>query len=135
LRLVGGVSQREGRVEICLNQQWGTICGKQWSNEDAQVVCRQLTLPTIGNPQFSIMYTAQVVSVVSKTCVYLLEQIGGIANEHVTSQLKTMWFLDSWSSWVSARGPEHSCIIEGLPSYKPWFLDSWSSWVGARSPD
>lgn len=48
LRLVGGITEREGRVEICLSQQWGTICDELWSNEDAQVVCRQLSLPTTG---------------------------------------------------------------------------------------
>ena len=48
LRLLGGETTREGRVEICIDQQWGTVCDNVWSNEDAQVVCRQLTLPSKG---------------------------------------------------------------------------------------
>ena len=49
LRLVGGaVAHLEGRVEICINNAWGTVCDNKFSSEDAQVVCRQLHLPTEG---------------------------------------------------------------------------------------
>jgi len=42
LRLVGGNNPLEGRVEICLNNAWGTVCDNAFSAEDAQVVCTQL---------------------------------------------------------------------------------------------
>lgn len=42
LRLVGGSLKWEGRVEICFNGQWGTICDDLWSEKEAIVVCRQL---------------------------------------------------------------------------------------------
>ena len=42
LQLVGGQSSNEGRVEICINGVWGTVCHSSWSSNDAQVVCRQL---------------------------------------------------------------------------------------------
>ena len=42
IRLVNGTTAFEGRVEICWNETWGTICDGFWSNFDAQVACRQL---------------------------------------------------------------------------------------------
>ena len=48
LRLVGGETEAEGRVEICMGGVWGTICNDHWSKEDTDVVCDQLGLLSSG---------------------------------------------------------------------------------------
>ena len=48
LRLVGGAHSHEGRVEICMEGVWGTICDSFWDNDDAKVACRQLGYPENG---------------------------------------------------------------------------------------
>ena len=42
LRLAEGNIPNEGRVEICLNNHWGTVCDDLWGHIEATVVCRQL---------------------------------------------------------------------------------------------
>jgi 4-hydroxyphenylpyruvate dioxygenase-like putative hemolysin len=40
IRLVAGSASNEGRVEICNQNQWGSVCDMGWDLTDARVACR-----------------------------------------------------------------------------------------------
>ena len=58
IRLVGGNSYNEGRVEVNYNGQWGTVCDDGWDDTDAGVVCRQLGFGLSGT-SYSSAYFGQ----------------------------------------------------------------------------
>lgn len=48
VRLIGGGTEYEGRVEVCVNRAWGTVCGYSgWANA-AKVVCSQIGALPLG---------------------------------------------------------------------------------------
>ena len=48
IRLRNGYIAGEGRVEVCINNAWGTVCDDGWDNADASVVCRELGYYPVG---------------------------------------------------------------------------------------
>ena len=52
IRLIGGNTIGEGRVEILYSNSWATVCDDRWDNTDAGVVCRQLGLSLTGSAAY-----------------------------------------------------------------------------------
>ena len=45
---LAGANSSSGRVEVCVNEEWGTVCGDGWGNTEARFVCRQLGFSRFG---------------------------------------------------------------------------------------
>lgn len=45
LRLVNGSSNYTGRLEVCINGVWGTVCGNVWNNVNTRTACSQMGFP------------------------------------------------------------------------------------------
>ena len=44
LRLVGATTTNKGRLEVCVNGAWGSVCDSQsvFTTEEAKVACKQM---------------------------------------------------------------------------------------------
>ena len=61
VRLVGlGSAYYNGRLEVCMNGNWGTVCRHGWTDDNAYVVCRQLGYKS--HSELSSLFSAVYVS-------------------------------------------------------------------------
>ena len=47
-RLVNGPSTNKGRVEICIDRSWATVCRRGFGYEESRVICGQLGYQRYG---------------------------------------------------------------------------------------
>ena len=45
---MGGTRLNEGRIEICMDKTWGTVCDNFLDLNDALAICVQLGYPELG---------------------------------------------------------------------------------------
>ena len=48
VRLVDGPSTNKGRLEVCHNQAWTTVCNNGFGTEESRVICGQLGFQRYG---------------------------------------------------------------------------------------
>ena len=56
--MVNGATANQGRLEICINGVWGTVCDDNWTNNNAKAVCRQLGYNTNGELALNLFSVA-----------------------------------------------------------------------------
>ena len=66
IRLRNGYLSGEGRVEICINNAWGTVCDDGWDDADASVVCRELGYYPVGMLVYNLIVTTLIVLMITK---------------------------------------------------------------------
>ena len=64
IRLVGGSLESEGRLEVCVNQLWGTVCSRYWDYEETRIACRQLGHQELGNKLHHLLNFLNLVNVI-----------------------------------------------------------------------
>ena len=71
VRLSGGSTSNEGRVELCVSGQWKTVCDNNWSMSEAQVVCAQLGYASQGTVNLQYVF----VVITNNDCNYHINQL------------------------------------------------------------
>lgn len=97
IRLSGEQSLESGRLEICINQAWGTLCSHQWEMRDARVACNEL-----GFQQFYGKLLFNIISLWLHThCVHNDYQVLLSAYPHLTMLVREM--VQSFSTELTAQ--------------------------------
>ena len=55
IRLVDGYTSSDGRVEVCVDGHWGTVCNNSQEGI-AEAVCSQLGFTTTGKYQYYLFH-------------------------------------------------------------------------------
>lgn len=69
IRLRDGRTSADGRVEICFNERWGTVCDDQFGREEAAVVCRQQGYSPEGLLSVTTCAVEHIAIVIAKSTV------------------------------------------------------------------
>ena len=82
MRLVGGATNTSGPVEVCIEKAFQSVCDRDWTHKDAQVVCKQLGLNTEGEP--CSLHERHIIThdlVLQALCLSLVHSLVKVNNE------------------------------------------------------
>ena len=67
MRLVGGETETEGRLEFCDDGRWGTVCDNKWTDNHTAVVCRQMGFSDVVEG-IGACYSIIIIMVIKHCC-------------------------------------------------------------------
>ena len=113
IRLVNGPSNMEGRVEVCNDGNWGTVCDDSFTANDANVACRQLGFLNTGksfvirlmHPKFKLfIYTGAMFS----CCATYGEGTGNILLDDLACTGTERSLFDCTHNGIGTHNCQHS---------------------------
>ena len=110
VRLANGSHQHEGRVEVCIANQWGTVCSNSWDSYDATVVCKQLEYAFTNGLEFTyfLIFIQDFTVAAPKTYAYFGAGTGPIHMSGVTCTTSKTSLLQCTSDPLLSGGCSHS---------------------------
>lgn len=113
IRLLGGKTPTEGRLQVKINEEWGTVCNYAWNIKNAALICHQLGLAL--NPNDWNLERSEV-------------PMAGISERIVLSNVQCENYDTDITKCKAERDFENSCSHDndvGVRCYE-------TSWAGIR---